>query len=538
MNNRIPLLVLSLGVAISASASSTFPKEFVPGEVLVKAKPGASMLQTMAAAKLGGSIVERIPGLDIARIKIPSTVSVRQAVDYFNRFNWVEFAEPNGIWHAVRTPNDSLWSTQYGPRQIQCEAAWDITIGDSGIIIAIVDTGIQLTHADLSAKLVPGTGFVGNSNGNDDNGHGTHCAGIASATTNNSLGIAGVGWLCSLQPVKVLNSGGSGSWAAVANGIRWAADNGAKVMNISLGGTSDGGATRTAVEYAWNRGTILAAAAGNNGSSGAFYPAFYDQCIAVAATNQSDNRASFSNFGSWVDVAAPGQGINSTWLGGGYTYLDGTSMASPHVAGLAGLIFSILGSGASNQLVRDIIERNTDNIGRYGIRLGRVNAFRAVQDARNNAGRSIFADSITMTRGSSSSGDVNSVRSSDDVYFVINQRPPFLVSDPSAQWTASANTGGGAVNNITLKMELASNGAPTSALRVRTELFNFQTNTWETVDQRDSSTSDTLITVSVGSAGRFVSGGNEIRTRVSWFDSGVLFPNWNTRTDALEWVVQ
>lgn len=536
MNSRASLIILSLGAAVVAAASQ-YPTEYVAGEVLVKARPGAELTLDLAIDQMGGVEIERLPKLDISRIRIPSDMSVRQAVDHFKRFSWVEFAEPNGIWHATLIPNDTSWNNQYGPRQIQCPAAWDITIGSPSIISAIIDTGIQLTHPDLNDKLVPGTGFVDNNTGNDNNGHGSHVAGITSAETNNSQGIAGVGWSTLLQPVKVLNSGGSGSWTAVANGIRWAADNGAKTMNLSLGGTSDGGATLSAVQYAWSRNTVIVCAAGNNGSSGAFYPAFYTECIAVAATNSADNRASFSNFGSWVDVAAPGDSIYSTYLNSTYATLSGTSMASPHVCGLASLLWSML-PNTTNTQIRALIEDYTDNIGRYGIRLGRVNAFRSVQAAQALQGYQIYPESIRMTKGASFTGDFNSVRNSDDGYFVINQRPPFVLSDPSAQWEAVTTTRGGTVSNIILKVEAASTGTPTNRVRVRIQLFNNQTNLWEQVDERDSTTGDTVTTVNIPNAGRFVNGSNQILTRMSWFDLGTISPNWNSRTDQIEWTIQ
>ncbi|HEX3036497.1 MAG TPA: S8 family serine peptidase, partial [Thermodesulfobacteriota bacterium] len=191
---------------------------------------------------------------------------------------------------------------------------------------------------------------------------------------------AGVGYNCVLMNGKVLNDSGSGSWSGIANGIIWAADNGAKVINMSLGGPSGSSTVQSAINYAWNKGVVIVAAAGNEGISSPSYPAYYSNVIAVAATDENDNIASFSNYGTWVDVAAPGVDILSAYIryNPPYVFLSGTSMASPHVAGLAGLLAS---QGRNNINIRAAIENTTDNIGLYPIangQKGRINAHKAV----------------------------------------------------------------------------------------------------------------------------------------------------------------
>lgn len=536
---RALLSILSFSLVAGAFAAE-LPSEYVPGEVLVQLNPSSEMSLRMATARLGGRVLERIGNLDWYRVAIPSAMSVGQGIRYFQRQPWAMSAEANGIVHAQFTPNDTNWSSQWGPRKIQCEQAWDINQGNPAVIIAIVDTGIQLTHPDLSSKLVPGNGFVGNTTGNDDNGHGTHCAGVAAAITNNSRGVAGVGFNCSLMPVKVLNSGGSGTFSAAASGVNWAANNGADVISMSFGGSSDGGVMGSAINNAWDvQNCVLVAAAGNNGSTSQFYPAAYAKVIAVGASTSSDGRASFSNYGSsWVDVAAPGTSIYSTYLGSSYASLDGTSMACPHVSGLAGLLYSTIGGGATNVNVRSFIENNCDNIGTW-IAYGRINAFRSVQAASGNTGYSIYPEWIEMTKGSSFTGDFNSVRNSDDQYFLINQRPPFSVSDPSAQWVATTTTRGGTVNRIDVKMERSSTGTPTTSVRVRVELYNVPNNRWDVIDERDSSTTDTVVNLSVTTgASNYVDGSNVIIMRTSWFDRGTLAPNWNAKTDQVELTIR
>jgi subtilisin family serine protease len=294
----------------------------------------------------------------------------------------VEYVEPNYIYTADFTPNDPSQAQQYAWGKIQAYQAWDVTQGSASAVIAVVDTGIQRTHPDLDAKIVAGYDYVQNDTAPDDgNGHGTHVAGTSAAETNNSTGGAGTCPNCKLMPVRVLDNNGSGTLVNVANGINFAANNGAKVINLSLGG---GGSTtlRNAVDNAWSKGVFLACAAGNSNTSSTAnaYPAAYPNCFAVASTTSADARSSFSNYGSWVEAAAPGSNIYSTWLNSGYNTINGTSMATPHVAGLAGLLAS---QGLTNAQIRDRICATADRISGTGSNwtCGRINAYRAVTNS-------------------------------------------------------------------------------------------------------------------------------------------------------------
>jgi thermitase len=394
----------------SRSSSSSSAKDFVDGEILVKFNTGVSgQEQAEIHRRNGGQLKKTIRGIDVKVIGV-TPGRERALVDRYKRTATVEFAELNGIVTEANDPNDPYDNTssyasskhgnvmQWGWKKIQAYEAWDQTTGSSTspAKVAVVDTGIDNSHPDLpTVGAANQKDFVNDDvNAEDDRGHGTHVAGTIGAKTNNTTGVAGTNWNVALLSAKVLNSSGSGSFSDVAEGIRWAADNGAKVINLSLGGGSSSTTAETAVNYAWNKGAVLACAAGNSGTSTQFYPAGYTNCIAVAATDENDQKASFSNYGNtWVDVAAPGVKTLSTMPNtsvtmntqSGYktTYdsLNGTSMATPHVAGLAGLVIA---KGTCNGktgsalalCVRNAIESKADRIsgtGTYWAK-GRINA--------------------------------------------------------------------------------------------------------------------------------------------------------------------
>ena len=380
--------------------------DIVPGEVLVKFRPGTPG-QAIADAhrQNGGRVREEIPGIDVQVVLVPPGQERARAAAYARNPN-VLFAEPNGIWQAVGIPDDPRFGEQWGlnntgqnsgtaDADIDAPQAWDINSGSSSVLIAILDTGIDQSHEDLKDKLAGNLNFSGSKTVDDRYGHGTHVAGIAAAVTNNSLGVAGTCPACRLLNVKVLDDNGFGSWSAIANGIVAAADRGAKVINLSLGGYSASDTVKDAVNYAWGQGAVLVAAAGNDSTDRKLYPAAYDNVIAVAATDNKDQKASFSNYGNWVDIGAPGASILSTapdhrnriWIWGvKYAYGSGTSMATPFVSGVAGLVWAT-GACTGTDLtlpsdradcVRNKIESSADSVGAPWTGGGRLNACRAV----------------------------------------------------------------------------------------------------------------------------------------------------------------
>ncbi len=292
--------------------------------------------------------------------------------------------------------NDPYFSSQYGMVNIRADDAWLLCEqGSPNVTVAIIDSGVNLTHPDLQANLVAGYDFVQNDTTPEDgNGHGSHVAGIVGAPLN-GVGVVGVAPQTHLLPVRVLDNSGSGSLSGVANGIRWAADR-AQILNLSLGGTSDSSTLRDAVNYAVGKGRLVVVSAGNCGDSyysyngctymnQPGYPASYDNVFTVAAVNSSDAHASFSNHGTYVDISAPGVQIYSTFRYGGYEYESGTSQASPHVAGLAALIWAKY-PGYTAAQVRSRIESTADDLaptpGQIGwdeyYGYGRINAYKAL----------------------------------------------------------------------------------------------------------------------------------------------------------------
>jgi thermitase len=355
-------------------------------------------------------------------IKVPAGKEL-QLIEALSRNPAVEYAEPDEV--VTATTDDQYFPQQYALQNtgqsitstagtlvaadgtadadVDAVEAWNVpNVGGTnvgGTKVAILDTGVANVHDDIAPQVVGYANFVSadtkedpKANPEDKYGHGTHVAGIVAAKANNKIGVAGVCPDCSILDVKVLNDAGAGSSSVIANGISWAASNGAKVINMSLGQRVSSRTLEAAVNDAWNKGVVIVAAAGNAGTQAKIYPGAYPNVIAVAATDNNDAKASFSTYGKWVDVAAPGVNVYSTFpnhpfvLGTqngrsmGYDIASGTSMASPVVAGVAALVWSSSPADTENKTVRTKIESTADKILGTGTNWasGRVNACRAV----------------------------------------------------------------------------------------------------------------------------------------------------------------
>ena len=241
------------------------------------------------------------------------------------------------------TPNDTYYAAyQWNLPAIATERGWNLTRGSDDVVVAVIDTGVQSDHPDLKDRLTEGFNVISPGQPpEDDVGHGTHVAGIIAATVNNAEGVAGMTWYTKIMPIKALDGTGTGSTYSVAEAVIWATDHGADVINLSLGNYAEAAFLHDAIRYAVGRGVLVVAASGNDNTDRPGYPAAYPEVLAVAATDPDTGRAYFSNYGDYIDLAAPGTNIPSTYPGGRYAALSGTSMASPHVAALIALVRAV-----------------------------------------------------------------------------------------------------------------------------------------------------------------------------------------------------
>jgi thermitase len=393
------ILTMSLAVSLtlvplfnaSASAQQSEPEKvafeqvkveknkYKSGELIIKFKDNVDSSEEEQTLK--GIDATVLPDGHVkSDFKVLKVKNVEAAIKGLENNPYVEYAEPNYVFTATWTPNDTYYNDyQYGLKTTYTNYAWDVARGSSSQEIAVLDTGVDYAHPDLDGKTIRGYDFVDNDwYPMDLNGHGTHVAGIAAAETNNGTGIAGTAPNTKILAVRVLDANGSGSLQDIADGIRYAADAGAEVINMSLGCNCHTVTLEDAVNYAYNKGVVLVAAAGNDNVSTTFEPASYTNVIAVGAVDRYDRKASFSNYGTWVDVVAPGVDIASTYPSNRYVYLSGTSMASPFVAGLAALL---KGQGRSHVQVRQAIEQTADPVSGTGSysRYGRINSNDAVR---------------------------------------------------------------------------------------------------------------------------------------------------------------
>lgn len=385
---------------------------YAPGRILVKFTPSVSEETASSILRAYNySAIKRIPKLNIYSIRLPENLSVPAAIAHLARDPHIDFAEPDYPAAIAVTPNDTLFQYQYalynsgqnlvelpGSPQgtsradIKATAAWEETKGGQDTVIAVLDTGVDLFHPDLDDKIVSGGRDLVNNDydADDDNGHGTFVAGIAAAETDNNEGIAGVAWNCRLLPVKCMDKEGDGFYSDIIEGIRWAVDEGAAVINLSLGGNVAALALEDAVRYAYDNDVVVAAAAGNESTS-VLYPAAYDDyCLAVSSTDYNDIRPAWANYGPEVDIAAPGDRIVGpvpTWYFSDnipYAFGSGTSASSPFVAGFAALIKSFKPWLTAGEIM-DIIRYSADDVNRDAypgvdefIGYGRINMEKAL----------------------------------------------------------------------------------------------------------------------------------------------------------------
>jgi len=373
---------------------------FAPDEILVKFKISATEKSKVKFHKQHGmSRIRTSKRGNFERLRVASQKTLDDLLQICKNSDQVEYAEKNYYVHAYFTPNDTYYSYQWNLYNsvnggIYMNDAWNIQTGSSSVIIAVIDTGVAyekyknfIAAPDLaSTNFVAGYNFVADTtHPNDDHGHGTHVTGTIAQSTNNSLGAAGVAFDCSIMPIKALDSAGSGNYADLAEAIYFAADNGAKVINMSLGGSDDSVILENAVIYAYNKGVTIVCAAGNeyqNGNAASYPAAYKPYCIAVGATRYDHAHCYYSNTGTYLDIAAPGGDNTGDQDGDGYYdgilqqtfsadptsfayyFFIGTSMATPHVSGVAALLISNGVSGPVN--VRQALQHSSYDLGTPG----------------------------------------------------------------------------------------------------------------------------------------------------------------------------
>lgn len=398
------LLTAAAGATVAAknatmdAGASTGPTPAAAAQVLVRYQPRTTDAQARGLeASLHAARTAKVAALGVVVLHVPAG-NEDKVVGALSHNSLVAYAERNFARQAVDTiPNDPYfpWSGtnvklggQWGDGLTQVSKAWDLTRGSSSVIVAIVDSGIDDAHPDLAGQTTPGVSIVGGST-IDTSGHGEYVAGTVGETANNGIGAAGYCWTCRLMPVKVTSSG-SAYDSDIASGITWATDHGARVINVSYAGTSASSTLNSAVSYATSHGAIVVAAAGNSGCNCVNYPAGSPGAIAVAASDQADNLMTYSDWGSWVQVAAP-TGDITTWLkdpstGAPYGYgpVGGTSISSPVVAGIIGLMLSYKPNATADQVKSalfssvDPITGVSQNGTPVSLKYGRVNAYKAL----------------------------------------------------------------------------------------------------------------------------------------------------------------
>lgn len=370
--------LLALGLLAFAVPSHALPH--VTRRIVVFA-PGTSPAQRVALAKkTGAAIVRELPAIDAVVIETPSnTVSTAEnkltamaevtRIDADPKINWLQAADARGVdfalpnMHAILAPIEALrkqgsalppvaagaQAIQWGVKRVDAPAAWSVTRGE-GVKVVVIDTGLDMTHPDLAGNIKGGWNAITKGNDfNDDHGHGTHCGGNVAAL-DNKIGIVGVAPKADLYGVKVLDANGSGTFDDVIAGMQWAIDNHMEVASMSLGASQGNQALADMVKAMKKAGVTLVAAAGNSGGS-VGYPGGYPEAIAVSASDNNDQLADFSSRGPQVAVIAPGVDVYSLSMNGGYETMSGTSMATPHVAGLA-VLYVATHKGATPDEVR------------------------------------------------------------------------------------------------------------------------------------------------------------------------------------------
>jgi len=516
-------------------------RNFTPEEAQVR--------RAQAHRSVAASTQWYIPETDEYVISVPIGSNENETATQLMATGNFQYVEPDWTVHIVATPNDPSYGLQWHLPKINAPGAWDHINQNSTIIVAITDTGVRLDHQDLASQLVPGA----NSNSgtaipqgpgvdvNDTHGHGTHCAGIAGARGNNSIGVSGVNWNVKIMPIKVTSgSGGSSSITALTAGARYAADNGARVISTSFSGFTNSAVQTTGNYIKYTRNGIYLWAAGNdnvNRTTGD-----HVDVTIVGASTESDGKASFSAYGIAIDLFAPGVSVYSTYASSAssYTSLSGTSMACPCAAGSAALIMgtnpALTGAQVETILYQTCFDLTAapggvGNDNYWG--WGRV-------DVRGGVRRSYDTTpfnptTMTVEVGTLLSGSVAQLGSSDDQKVNIQRfYSSGFDTTPVSVLFQSVST-----NNLPSRVDFVMEGMATIAgIQQRLYLYNFTTNQWVNVDTRIALTTDTPITITPANSTQYREAGTGImRARLTFdvYQADTVAP-WEVRFDRIGWL--
>lgn len=431
------------------------------GRLLVAPRAGLSAGQFEQALKsVNGRSKGYIRQLNTHVVELSAGADEAAAMRELRKNRKLKYVELDMAVAPAASVSDPAYGSSWALPKIQAPAAWDSANG-SGVTIAILDTGIDSAHPDLAPNLVPGWNvYDNNANTADVNGHGTWVAGVAAMAANNAKGSAGVAWGAKIMPVRIADANAYAYWSTVAQGIYWAADHGAKVVNVSYNGVSGSATVQSAAQYLRSKGGVVVVAAGNSGGLESI--AANDALLSVAATDQNDARASFSSYGAYVDLAAPGVSVYTTTVGGGYSNASGTSFSSPVVAATAALMLSANGKLTPADVDR-ILKTTSLDLGAAGYDpyygSGRVNAAAAVLNAKQTVAADTQAPTVSIASptGGRVSGVVPvDVNYSDNVGvtradFYVNGQ--LVASDSLAPFAFAWDTAGKADGSYTLSVQ-------------------------------------------------------------------------------------
>jgi thermitase len=373
---------------VSSIADAAPPRaERLAGRLVVRERAGLSaraLDRTLRAA--GVRRLARVAELD-ANVIEADDAELAAIEATLRRSGVFRSVERDYVAHATEL-NDLYFQSQWGLARVGAPASWTLSSG-AGVTVAVLDSGVELTHPDLLGHLQPGYDFINDdSDPDDDNGHGTRMTGIIAATQNNAIGISGVAPQAQILPVKVLDAEGNGPYSVVASGIAYAVDHGARVLNLSLAGTAPSSVLQAAIDYATAHDVVLVAASGNAGNDVPTYPAAASGAVAVGAINSSDQRAYFSNYGAWLSFAAPGDGIVTTTRGGLYGGSSGTSPAAAFGSGVFALLFGAHPTMSRSEAIARV-EAGTVDLGSNGwdpyFGEGRADAYAALVPGQHGA---------------------------------------------------------------------------------------------------------------------------------------------------------